>query len=816
MKKLFTLILVLVAFAINAKADDRTVITRIEVTSSDYESIVVAGGELKRPSISFTGGSPDPYYRLANFDQGSWRKKKGENSWEEVDNGVFTKGTWFFDYKVRCDYSTYVLSESTVVKINGVVCQVHGLIVDSGFSYFYVRFPEITITEDLQDGRTEIDLIEAVTTDYAQVAVIGGSVTNKPSASVLSEVQAQFKTSEGSWLETYDWIEEMQSYQYREQTTGTFESGNVLGEHAYFTIHYAFYCPLRVDGNWGKTHRLTENTVVKINGYECNVDGLVTGTDYSYCWVRWPDIIPQKPIPNDRTVITRIEVTSSDYESIVVAGGELKRPSISFTGGSPDPYYRLANFDQGSWRKKKGENSWEEVDNGVFTKGTWFFDYKVRCDYSTYVLSESTVVKINGVVCQVHGLIVDSGFSYFYVRFPEITIEDKVLPTGITLNQTSLTLNGGQTYQLQATVLPSNATDKTVTWYSTNTNVATVNNTGLVTGQNDGKATIVAMTSNGKTATCEVKVDASILPTSITLNESSLTLSTHGQTYQLTATIQPSNASDKTIYWSSNNEAIATVDNNGLVTAVGNGVTYIYASTSNYLTASCTVKVENYKEGFLGTKGFWRFEDGVLTIDYDGQMPQNCTKQTTDPEIAYRLKWIDLMPQIKEIVVTGVDVEIQPYFLYYEGDGDLGQHPDDHVKKLTLGSGVKKVGKQALTLYDLKDVYCYGIEPPELSSDTGGSNCFWKSRIQANVAFLHLVPGASTNYFRTDREWINFNLWAHALDPADDPVKVVSPLGETEEGAAIYDLSGRKLDKPQKGINIIRYSDGTTKKLLIK
>ena len=78
MKKLFTLILVLVAFAINAKADDRTVITRIEVTSSDYESIVVAGGELKRPSISFTGGSPDPYYRLANFDQGSWRKRKGK------------------------------------------------------------------------------------------------------------------------------------------------------------------------------------------------------------------------------------------------------------------------------------------------------------------------------------------------------------------------------------------------------------------------------------------------------------------------------------------------------------------------------------------------------------------------------------------------------------------------------------------------------------------------------------------------------------------------------------------------------------------
>ncbi len=229
---------------------------------------------------------------------------------------------------------------------------------------------------------------------------------------------------------------------------------------------------------------------------------------------------------------------------------------------------------------------------------------------------------------------------------------------------------------------------------------------------------------------------------------------------------------------------------------------------------------ETMISGKLGTQGMWYFEDGVLTVDYIGQMPWDCTRQTTDPEVAYRLKWIDLLSQIKEIVITGKNVEIQPYFLYYEGDGPSGSYPDDHVKKLTLGSGVKKVGKQALTLYDLKDVYCYGIEPPELSSDTGGSNCFWKSRIQANVAFLHLVPGASTNYFRTDREWINFNLWAHALDPADDPVGV-NDVHSSEsivhrESSGIYDIHGRKLDKPQMGINIIRYSDGTSKKLLVK
>jgi threonylcarbamoyladenosine tRNA methylthiotransferase MtaB len=58
--------------------------------------------------------------------------------------------------------------------------------------------------------------------------------------------------------------------------------------------------------------------------------------------------------------------------------------------------------------------------------------------------------------------------------------------------------------------------------------------------------------------------------------------------------------------------------------------------------------------GTLGTQGTWRLEDGVLTIDYVGQMPWNCTSKTTDPEIAYRLKWIDYLADIKEIVITGI------------------------------------------------------------------------------------------------------------------------------------------------------------------
>lgn len=211
--------------------------------------------------------------------------------------------------------------------------------------------------------------------------------------------------------------------------------------------------------------------------------------------------------------------------------------------------------------------------------------------------------------------------------------------------------------------------------------------------------------------------------------------------------------------------------------------------------------------GTLGTQGTWRLEDGVLTIDYVGQMPWNCTSKTTDPEVAYRLKWIDYLADIKEIVITGVDVEVQPYFLYYSGDGPSGSHPDDHVRTLTLGSGVKKVGKQAFALYDLKRVNVYRIDPPVLASDLGESNCFWKSRIQENQAFLYLPANAGIGYAMIKSEWAYFNHSTNHLDMADAPVGIKlidSGQQSTDNRDAWYTLDGRKLSgKPtQKGIYI--------------
>lgn len=172
----------------------------------------------------------------------------------------------------------------------------------------------------------------------------------------------------------------------------------------------------------------------------------------------------------------------------------------------------------------------------------------------------------------------------------------------ITLDRNTLNLGLNKTRTLVATILPTNATDKTVTWTTSDSSVATVTSAGVVRGIAYGTATITATSSNGLTATCTVHV----VPTpveGVSLNKTSTTLIINGSTYgteQLTATITPADAVNKNVTWTSSNPAVATVSDNGLVTAVAKGTTTITVTTEDGgYTASCTVKV-----GVQSTKTF--------------------------------------------------------------------------------------------------------------------------------------------------------------------------------------------------------------------
>ena len=172
--------------------------------------------------------------------------------------------------------------------------------------------------------------------------------------------------------------------------------------------------------------------------------------------------------------------------------------------------------------------------------------------------------------------------------------DDKdIIVTSVSLDNTSLSLEIGESYTLVVTVSPSNATDKSITWSSTNSSVAAVSD-GKVTAKSEGTTTITAEAHNGKTASCTVTVNEPapevIEVTSVSLNKTSLTLEI-GESETLTATVLPSNATDKSVTWTSSDKSVVTVIN-GRITAVGAGAATITAKTSNGKTAICSIIVK--------------------------------------------------------------------------------------------------------------------------------------------------------------------------------------------------------------------------------
>jgi len=189
---------------------------------------------------------------------------------------------------------------------------------------------------------------------------------------------------------------------------------------------------------------------------------------------------------------------------------------------------------------------------------------------------------------------IKEGEAKITVKAGEITAEcavavsEKKIPvTMVMLNKESLPMIVGDEYQLIATVVPDNATDKTVQWSSNNTEVATVDSeTGLVKAIKEGDAKVVAY-ADGQTATCTVHVDY-IPVQSITLDKPSITLY-EGEDYTFVTTITPENATYKDITWTTGDNKIATVEN-GKVVAVKKGKTTITA-TANGKSATCSLEV---------------------------------------------------------------------------------------------------------------------------------------------------------------------------------------------------------------------------------
>ena len=162
-----------------------------------------------------------------------------------------------------------------------------------------------------------------------------------------------------------------------------------------------------------------------------------------------------------------------------------------------------------------------------------------------------------------------------------LVIVSPVLVQSVDLDRNQLELFEGETEQLIATVLPEDASNKKVTWESSNPNNVTVDENGVVTAVKEGIANIIVTTEDGGyKARCTVSVKKPIPVQSVDLDRNQFELGT-GQTEQLIATITPANATNKNLIWESSNPNNVTVDENGVVTAVGVGKVIITVTTED-------------------------------------------------------------------------------------------------------------------------------------------------------------------------------------------------------------------------------------------
>ena len=169
-------------------------------------------------------------------------------------------------------------------------------------------------------------------------------------------------------------------------------------------------------------------------------------------------------------------------------------------------------------------------------------------------------------------------------------VDKAVRATNVVLDKTELTLNKGMKYSLTMTVTPATFTDE-VSWKSTNVDVAAIAEDGTVTAKGAGQATI-KVTVGDVSATCKVNVVQPV--TSIYLNKTALEM-TALDTYQLQASVYPSEANNKEVSWESSDEKVATVDENGLVQAKEKGTAVITAKAKDgsEVSRSCKVTVKN-------------------------------------------------------------------------------------------------------------------------------------------------------------------------------------------------------------------------------
>lgn len=250
-------------------------------------------------------------------------------------------------------------------------------------------------------------------------------------------------------------------------------------------------------------------------------------------------------------------------ENIAITSIEISIPNLEIETNVPVEIATIiepSNYNTSNLQWLSSNSEIINVENGVIT---------------AFAEGQSTIYVIN-----------DNG-----VKSNEILVNSIIKVKEITISKQVLNIDIGRSETLLATITPENATNKSLTWKSSNENIATVDENGTITGKNIGEC-IISVSSNDESITAECKVNVNAIEVnSLALDETNVTLGV-GQEYILIGSVYPSNATHRNFLWSSSNNEILTVDN-GKIKAISEGEATITITSKNGKKASCNFTINS-------------------------------------------------------------------------------------------------------------------------------------------------------------------------------------------------------------------------------
>jgi len=353
----------------------------------------------------------------------------------------------------------------------------------------------------------------------------------------------------------------------------------------------------------------------------------------------------------------------------------------------------------------------------------------------------------------------------------EEATSSSVAVTSVSINKNALTLDPGGSESLTATVSPDNATDKTVSWSSSNTSVVTVSG-GKVQAVGEGTATITA-TAGGKTATCSVSVSKKVIAvTSISLDNTEVELE-NGGTLTLTATVSPDNATYKTVTWISGDENIVTV-NDGVIKAIAIGTTTITAKAEDKeITCAVTVvpdQEEKIKSALMKIYDAMDGPNWMIERGWDINKPLNSWSGVVWDEGMLYLNFNGDFGLKGEFPDCFDDLTPCVSFIVQKEPGVTGTLPESFSKL----SGLNELILNSTSMTSLPDIFKdmplkrvaisgNSLMTGSIPETLGGSDTIMEKLSQHNFVFSN---NGFTEYF--PESWLKFgeslNIYGHRFD----------------------------------------------------